>query len=320
MIVVTITDDSYERIGLGECAPLPDLSCDRAAYHDLREVSRLVETALASADYTETLRQHPALLFALESAMHDYRQTPLLYDTPFARGEVGIPTNGLVWMASYDDMLTQVKRKLLAGFHCVKIKIGAIAWDDEIRLLRHIRSRFSPQSLELRVDANGAFSTTDAPRRLDELAALSLHSIEQPIAAGQWEAMARLCRETPLPIALDEELIGLNTLAEKREMLDAIRPQYVVVKPTLHGGMTGTTEWVSEARKRGIGSWITSALESNIGLRNVALLAARLYDITPENAHRQLSQGLGTGLLFKDNIEMDTELRGPRLWRCAVAE
>lgn len=320
MLIVTITDDRYERIGLGECAPLPDLSADRAAYRDLATVSDLIRRALASDDYTETLRPYPALLFALESAMYDYQQNPLLYDTSFAKSLVGIPINGLVWMSSYDEMLAEVKRKILAGFRCVKLKIGAIDWDDELRLISRIRSRFSREAIELRVDANGAFAPTEAMSRLEQLSHFGIHSIEQPIRAGQWDEMARLCRDTPLPIALDEELIGVSALSEKRALLDEIRPQYVVVKPTLHGGMSGAMEWVSEARKRGVGSWLTSALESNIGLRNVALLAARIYNITPETAARTMPQGLGTGLLFTDNINMDVEIRGSRLWRCPVAE
>lgn len=315
MIVVTIMDDKGHRIGLGECAPLPDLSCDRDAYIRMSDVADLINKALASPDYTEVLRPYPALLFALESAMYDYQQNPLLYDTPFAHSKVGIPINGLIWMSSYDDMLEQVKQKLKQGFRCIKLKIGAIAWEDEIHLIEKVRSRFSKDTLQLRVDANGAFSPDDAMRRLDELAKYGIHSIEQPIRAGQWKEMAELCRNTPLPIALDEELIGMNQLHEKQAMLDTVRPQFIVVKPMLHGGMSGSMEWISEAHKRGIGSWVTSALESNIGLRNVALLAARVY-----GSENTFAQGLGTGLLYSDNIEMDIEIRGSRLWRCEVEE
>lgn len=320
MIIISILSDDGKRIGLGECAPLPDLSADREAYTTLSAVSCLITEALEADSYTEYLRPYPALLFALESAMYDYQQNPILYDTPFAKGRVGIPTNGLVWMASYDEMLKQVKEKLLAGFKCIKLKIGSIDWEEEMRLISKIRSRFSPSALEIRVDANGAFAPAEAMEKLRELAQYSIHSIEQPICQYQWNDMERLCRESPVPIALDEELIGVNSLEEKRMMLDKIRPQYIVVKPTLHGGMTGTIEWVSEAEKRGIGSWLTSALESNIGLRNVALLAARIYNITPENAHTILPQGLGTGLLYKDNIEMDVELRGNKMWRWETKE
>lgn len=309
MILVSMSDDNG-RIGLGECAPLPDLSCDREAYTMMSDVARLINEALASDDYSEYLRPYPALLFALESAMYDMTKSPVLYDTPFALCGEGIPTNGLVWMGSYDEMLAEVKKKILAGFRCIKLKIGAIRWEEEIALIRFVRSKYRPETLELRVDANGGFSVEEAPERLAELAQYGIHSIEQPIKAGQWDAMAELCRTTPLPIALDEELIGLNFLHEKQAMLDTIRPQYIVIKPTLHGGISGSMEWVSEARKRGIGSWMTSALESNIGLRNVALLAARCY-----GPSIRFPQGLGTGRLFTDNIEMDVQLRGPKMWR-----
>ncbi len=319
MVIVTVYENDG-RIGLGECAPLPDLSCDAGAYAHLSDVARLIETALASDDYTEFLRPYPALLFALESAIHDIRHTPMLYQTPFARSEVGIPTNGLVWMGSYDDMLAQVKSKLRQGHHCIKLKIGAIDWDEEIRLISLIRNRFSTNHLQLRVDANGAFAPEEAMAKMEQLAQYGIHSIEQPVQPAWregkgWELMAELCKNAPLPIALDEELITLNSHDEKCEMLDAVRPQYIVVKPTLHGGMSGSIEWISEARKRGIGSWITSALESNIGLRNVALLAACVYG--PDN---QFAQGLGAGMLYTDNIEMDIEMRGSKLWRCEVDE
>lgn len=323
-VILTIRDDRGSRIGLGECAPLPDLSHDRDAYTRMSDVARLIEAALDAPNYAEVLRPYPALLFALESAMYDYQQNPLLYDTPFARSEVGIPINGLVWMADYDDMLAQVKTKLRQGFRCIKLKIGAIDWDDELRLIQTIRSRFSSHTLELRVDANGAWDIDEAEEKMAMLAQYDIHSIEQPIAAYRWKEMARLCRLQEeakagggkyLPVALDEELIGVNDTEAKRLMLDTIRPQYIVVKPTLHGGMTGAMEWVSEANKRGISSWMTSALESNIGLRNIALLAARVY-----GPRITMPQGLGTGLLYTDNIEMDIELRGSRMWRAEVDE
>lgn len=323
-IIITIRDEEGHRIGLGECAPLPDLSSDRDAYTRMSDVARLIEEALNSDNYAETLRPYPALLFALESAMYDYQQNPLLYDTPFAHSEVGIPMNGLVWMSDYDDMLAQVKAKLRQGFRCIKLKIGAIDWEEELRLISTVRSRFSKDTLELRVDANGAWTASEAEKKIAQLAEYDIHSIEQPIAPYQWKEMANLCRlqdqarengKKFVSIALDEELIGVNSLDEKRLMLDTICPQYIVVKPTLHGGMTGSMEWVSEANKRGIGSWMTSALESNIGLRNVALLAARVY-----GPRITFPQGLGTGLLYTDNIEMDLELRGSKMWRAKVEE
>ena len=334
MIIVSMTDDQG-RIGLGECAPLPDLSCDRDAYIRMSDVARLINEALASDDYSAYLRPYPALLFALESAMYDMTKSPILYDTPFARSEEGIPFNGLVWMGSYDEMLAQVKKKILQGFRCIKLKIGAIDWDEEIRLIETIRSRYSKDTLQLRVDANGK-TAPQPPKgensvkweqqvidRLTELSQYDIHSIEQPIPPGNWKFMTELCKlfAPPLgdggllPIALDEELIGLNQLHEKQAMLDTIKPQYIVIKPTLHGGISGAMEWVSEAQKRGIGSWMTSALESNIGLRNVALLAARCY-----GPHVIFPQGLGTGQLFTDNISMDMELRGAKMWREEVED
>ena len=320
MVIVTITDDDGKRVGVGECAPLPDLSCDRDAYGNLSAVSRLLTNALVTGNYEETLRPYPALLFAFESALCAYEQKPQLYDTPFARGEVGIPFNGLIWMSTFDEMLEQVRTKLSQGFRCIKIKIGSKAaspvgdiddaWERELELLRLIRSEYGRDSLELRVDANGAFAPEDAMNRLEMLARFDLHSIEQPIRQQQWDDMARLCKESPLPIALDEELIGVNSLDEKRELLDTIRPQYIVIKPTLHGGMSGSREWIDEANKRGIGSWITSALESNIGLQSVALFAASVYgdNIT-------FPQGLGTGQLFTDNIPMPIQQKGSEIWR-----
>lgn len=307
--LVRLTDEEG-RMGVGECAPLPQLSCD-----DLPDYEKMLADACevvarsGRTDFDE-LRPFPSMVFGLETAvLHAQRGSLALFNTPFSRGEEGIPINGLVWMGNYDEMLQRMEEKLRQGFRCVKIKIGAIGWDEEMALLRLIRSRFSRQDVELRVDANGAFSVDEAPKKLEELARFDVHSIEQPVRAGQWEALARLCREAPVPIALDEELIGANRLREKQELLDAVQPQYIVLKPSLHGGIRGTQEWISEAEKRGIGSWITSALESNVGLNAVAQLAARVYgpDI-------QFPQGLGTGQLFVDNIPLPLEIRGDELW------
>ena len=316
-IIITIRDEKSHRIGLGECAPLPDLSYDRDSYLRMSDVANLIDAALANTCYNDYLRPYPALLFALESALYDYQQNPILYDTPFARSEVGIPTNGLVWMSDYDEMLAQAKKKILAGHRCIKFKIGAIKWEDEMRLLNKIRSRFTKDTLEIRVDANGGLGLDmDIVRnKLQELSKYNIHSIEQPIPQYHWNEMAELCKLDILPIALDEELSGVNDIGQKQLMLDTINPHYIVLKPTLHGGITGTLEWISEARKRGISSWITSALESNIGLRNIALLAARAY-----GPNITLAQGLGTGQLFTDNIEMDIEMRGAKLWRCKVED
>ena len=211
-------------------------------------------------------------------------------------------------MGDFNRMLAQIEKKMEAGFRCIKLKIGAINFEEELALLQHIRSHYSSKEIELREDANGAFSPTDAMEKLKRLSELDLHSIEQPIRAGQWEEMARLTSESPLPIALDEELIGYNTWEEKQRLLSAIRPQYIIIKPSLHGGLAGGEEWIAEAEKLNIGWWITSALESNIGLNAIAQWCATFQNPLP--------QGLGTGLLFTDNVEMPLEIRKDCLWFC----
>lgn len=297
--------------GVGECATLPDLSCDERPDYVLllRQFCDVIERT-GRIPY-EALRPYPSMLFGIETAFAQLAAggSTALFDTPFARGEVGIPTNGLVWMGSYDQMLARMQEKLDLGFRCIKLKIGAIDFDKELELLRIIRSAFPKDKVELRVDANGAFAPNEAMVRLEQLARYDLHSIEQPIRQHQWADMARLCQESPIAIALDEELIGVNIPSEKERLLDTIHPQYVVLKPSLHGGMMGCEEWVSMAKIRGIGSWMTSALESNVGLNAIAHLAARTYgtdDIMP--------QGLGTGQLFTDNIDMPIALRGERMY------
>lgn len=306
--LVTMTDG--DRRGVGECAPLPKLSCDDLPDYGrlLRKVCRQVEES-GRID-TEALRPYPSMLFGLETAWRHLHRGDRLFDTPFARGEAGIRINGLVWMGTYKEMYARIRAKLEAGFHCIKLKIGAIDFDEELSLIRFIRGEFPKEQVELRVDANGAFRPEEAPERLRLLARYGLHSIEQPIRAGQWEAMAALCRQTPLPIALDEELIGVNASQEKARLLDTIQPQYIILKPSLHGGMAGCREWIAMAAERGIGSWLTSALESNIGLNAIAQFCSDVYGST------EMPQGLGTGQLFTDNIPMPLEIRGERLWIC----
>ena len=204
------------------------------------------------------------------------------------------------------EVLEQIEAKMAVGFRCIKLKIGAINFEEELALLRFIRSHFSAKEVELRVDANGAFAPADAMEKLKRLAELDLHSIEQPIRAGQWEDMARLTAETPLPIALDEELIGINIPERKQCLLDSVHPQYIILKPSLHGGMAGGNEWIREAEKRNIGWWITSALESNIGLNAIAHWCATFNNPLP--------QGLGTGALFTNNVDMPLEVRKDSLW------
>lgn len=299
-----------KKTGMGECAPLPDLSCDvRNDYEEVLEgfCQKLCESG--EIDY-EAMRDYPSMLFGLETALLNLQHGDIMFDTAFSRGEVGIPINGLVWMGNYDEMLQRMEEKLEKGFRCVKLKIGAIDFDQELDLVKRIRNRFSFHEVELRLDANGAFPYEEALYKLELLSQYAIHSIEQPIKAQQWALMAELCRESPLPIALDEELIGVNDPEMKHHMLNIIKPRYIILKPSLHGGMQGCREWIKTARDMGIGSWITSALESNIGLNAIAQFAADVY-----GDHITMPQGLGTGQLFTDNIPMPLEIRGDKLWR-----
>ena len=306
--LLTVEHDG--RTAIGECAPLPQLSCDDIPDYEavLRRFCDIIE-ATGSIPYDE-MRNYPSMLFGVETALAQLSRTDgLLYDTPFSHGEEGIPINGLVWMGTHDEMLSRLKEKLALGFRCVKLKIGAIDFAKELDLIQHIRKHFSREEVELRVDANGGFTPDVALERLQELARYDIHSIEQPIMAHQWSEMAQLCQLSPLPIALDEELIGVNSTDEKICLLDTIKPQYIILKPSLHGGVAGTREWIALANERGIGSWITSALESNIGLNAIAQLAANIY-----GSKITMPQGLGTGMLFTDNIPMPLEIRNDCLW------
>ncbi|BCS86733.1 MULTISPECIES: o-succinylbenzoate synthase [Prevotella] len=309
---LTITDDNCPGIkGVGECATLPDLSCDAVPEYNkiLKDICLMVEQT-GKIPY-DILRPYPSILFGLETAFAqlDANGSTRLYDTPFARGEEGITINGLVWMGTFEEMYSRLETKLKAGFHCVKLKIGAIDFDKELDLIKHIREAFDKNTIELRVDANGGFTPDNAMERLEALAQYDIHSIEQPIKQHQWKDMARLCKETPLPIALDEELIGVNVKSMKEYLLDAIRPQYIILKPSLHGGMYGCDEWIKLAKERGIGSWITSALESNIGLNAIAHYCANTYGPSVS-----MPQGLGTGQLFTDNIDMPLVIDGDKIW------
>ena len=306
-----------EKTGVGECAPLPDLSCDAMpddAYETkLRHFCEFLtgDSPQDKVEVLESMRPYPSMLFGLETALLNLKNGERLFDTPFSRGEEGIPINGLVWMGRYDEMLQRMEEKLEKGFRCVKLKIGAIDFDQELDLVKRIRDRFSFHEVELRLDANGAFKYEEALYKLELLSQYAIHSIEQPIRQGQWAYMAELCRESPLPIALDEELIGVNDPEMKSHMLNVIKPRYIILKPSLHGGMMGCREWIETAKQQGIGSWITSALESNIGLNAIAQFASDVY-----GPQIRMPQGLGTGQLFTDNIPMPLEIRGDQLWRC----
>lgn len=295
--MVQLYDDTHpERVGWGECALFRGLgSDDRPEYEQvLAEACRLVGI-LPFDVVLDRLAEWTSIRFGFETARQElcgWRDYPSRFD----KGEHPITINGLVWMGDKATMLRRIEEKLDAGFRCVKLKIGAIDFDAELDLLRMVRGRFSRNEIELRVDANGAFSPDEAPRKLDALARYDLHSIEQPIKAGQWETMAQLCTTTPIPIALDEELVACRKVTPEltAQMLDTIKPQYIILKPSLTGALSGTNQWIKAATERGIGWWITSALESNIGLSAIARYTASLST--------QMPQGLGTGGLYTNNI------------------
>ena len=291
--------------GLGECALFRGLSReDLPGYEQkLGEVCR----GIAELD-PEDLRSWSSLAFGIETALADLKQggKRIIFPSAFTAGKTGIPINGLIWMGDRQVMEQRIREKLESGFHCIKIKIGAIDFEAELALLKFIRQRFGRQEIELRVDANGAFAPREALRRLEALAAYDLHSIEQPIRAGQWKEMARLCALTPVPIALDEELIGIDTPEQKQELLELVRPQYIVLKPALTGGFGGASEWIRAAQQKHIGWWITSALESDIGLNALAQWTATWDNPMP--------QGLGTGQLYTNNFVSPLRLCGEKLF------
>ena len=301
--------------GIGECAPLPGLSeddsLDIATLQSILE--KLTEASLPSNE-EEVMRwvrelvpeRLPSVRFGVETALLDLLHGGQRHIVPSAMQPefTPLPINGLVWMGDADCMLRQVDEKVEQGFRCIKLKIGAIDFAEELKLLAYIRQRYDSQAITLRVDANGAFAPDKALDKLYQLAEYDIHSIEQPIRPGQPEAMATLCRESPVPIALDEELISVHHKDDKERLLASIQPQYVILKPTLVGGLAASDEWVALAEARNIGWWATSALESNIGLNAIAQWTATRSGETRSGETRNpiLPQGLGTGQLYHNNI------------------
>ncbi len=293
--------------GIGECALFRGLSADDRPGYENRLQWACQHIHLGIEALREELIEWPSLVFGLEQAFRSFQsQDPMeLFNSDFLRGE-GLPINGLVWMGPPEFMQQQIEEKLAEGYRCLKLKIGALEWDSELSLLRALRHRYPADQLEVRVDANGAFSPEEAEQKLQELAAFQLHSIEQPIRAGQPSQLADLCRHSPVPIALDEELIGCFNTESAEELLREIRPAYIVLKPSLIGGYRASETWIRLAKALGIGWWITSALESNIGLNAIAQWTAQLGVTMP--------QGLGTGALFTNNIDSPLRTDGGRLW------
>ena len=296
-----------DNMAIGEAGMFRGLSCDDLPHYEeeLDKLCRRINSGSIPSPYEYAA--FPSIRFALEVALgkiEALKNGERYMDSPWVRGEDSIAVNGLIWMGSRDSMNAQIKTKLEAGYSCLKMKIGAIEWEEELSILKALRKEFDASSLTLRVDANGAFTPAVAPSILDTLARLEVHSIEQPIRAGQVEEMARLCESSPVAIALDEELIGVK---EPLSLLEVIHPQYIILKPTLIGGWEASREWIKAAHSIGAGYWITSALESNVGLDAIARF-------TYIEGDKNFPQGLGTGMLYHNNIPYPFDIRGARFY------
>ncbi len=284
------------KAGVGECGILRGLSIDDKPDYEDKLKWVCVNVHLGLERLLAELIEYPSIQFGLEMAFKSLESESEfnLFPSKFSKGQDAIPINGLVWMGDEVFMKTQIKEKIEAGFDCIKLKIGAIDFQTELNILKSIRKEFSVSDIELRVDANGAFLPSEALEKLKQLSEYQLHSIEQPVKAKQFDVMARLCEVTPLPIALDEELIGVFHNEEKKELLKIIKPQYIILKPSLIGGFGGSREWIDIAESLNIRWWVTSALESNVGLNAIAQWTYTLNNTMP--------QGLGTGSLFTNNF------------------
>jgi O-succinylbenzoate synthase len=294
--------------GIGECGILRGLSADDRPDYEEKLQWTCDNIHLGENQLWEALIEFPSIQFGVEMAFQSMKsESPfLLFPSAFTNGQKSISINGLVWMGEELFMKQQIEEKLAAGFRCVKLKIGAIDFDKELQLLGYIRQHFTPEQVEIRVDANGAFDTSLALDKLTQLSVFKLHSIEQPIQKNNTDSMAELCKTTPIPIALDEELIGVFSLEEKEALLQKIKPQYIILKPSFVGGFRGTKEWISIAEKHKIGWWITSALESNIGLNAIAQWTFLQHNLMP--------QGLGTGALYTNNFDCPLVVSEGQLW------
>ena len=292
-----------DKIGIGETGLFKGLSIDDVPNYEEKLAWACKNIKIGLQKLLFQLYNYPSIQFGLEQAFLSLNSNDKfeLFPSNFTKGKEAIPINGLVWMGDKSFMKSQIKDKLASGFSCIKMKIGAIDFDTEIELLNSIRKEFSSKEIELRVDANGAFLPENALEKLNILSELDLHSIEQPIKQGQLQEMAKLCEQTPLPIALDEELIGVFSYEDKRKVIHTVNPQYIILKPSLVGGFAGSKEWVNLAEENNSGWWITSALESNIGLNAIAQFTYILQSNLP--------QGLGTGSLFTNNIQSPLEVK-----------
>ena len=293
--------------GIGECGILRGLSADDRPDYEAKIQWTCQNIHLGKEHLWEALLEFPSIQFGVEMAFQSLAsETPfLLFPSAFTEGKKNMVINGLVWMGEAEFMKQQIEEKLAQGFHCIKLKIGAIDFQKELDLLHFIRQNFDADTIEIRVDANGAFDESDALYKLNQLSGYKLHSIEQPITKNHTDSMSELCKNTPIPIALDEELIGVFSYAEKEALLIKIKPQYIILKPSFVGGFRGTQEWIDLAKKHQIGWWITSALESNIGLNAIAQ-----WTFLQQNS---MPQGLGTGGLYTNNFDCPLEVKNGHL-------
>ncbi|TDE18140.1 o-succinylbenzoate synthase [Dyadobacter psychrotolerans] len=317
--ILKVTDSDQPGIeGYGECGPLPGLSIDdipdfeeqlTSVCETFNEMDLEVFPFNLSIILEQIVPEHlPSARFGMEMALLDFMNggKRIIYKNEFSAGQKGILMNGLIWMGSCENMLEQVDQKLSLGFSTLKMKVGAIDFEQELTVLRSVRKRFSKDEITLRVDANGAFQPDEVNEKLKRLSEFDLHSIEQPIKAGQHDRMAEICKSSPVPVALDEELIGIFDYREKFALLKKIQPPFIILKPTLLGGFQHTKEWIEIANRLNIGWWVTSALESNIGLNAIAQFTAA--------SNNTLPQGLGTGQLYHNNFESPLTIKNGYLF------
>ncbi len=294
--------------GIGECSVIPGLHPEYNEHYEDQIHALVRNINSGQPPVISNWDDYPSIRFGLETALINLKQNQewILFPSDFTLGKTGIAINGLIWMGNKEEMQMRIKEKLDKGFNVLKLKVGAIDFEDELSLLNNIRSTFSLSALEIRLDANGAFTASQALNKLQKLSHYQIHSLEQPIQAGHWEQMAQLCKQSPIPIALDEELIGIKTVDRKKELLSTISPQYIILKPSLLGGLEKSAEWITLAQEHDLGWWSTSALESNIGLNAIAQW---VYTY-----HPTMVQGLGTGQLYSNNIASPLRLRRSKLF------
>ncbi len=301
-----ITDG--KKTGVGECSFIEGLSIDNLENYEaaLKNVCENIHDFIANPQ--QLLIEYPSIVFGLETALLDFNSTQkdVLFESDFTKGLKGIPINGLIWMGDENFMQQQIQEKIAQGFKCVKLKVGALDFDTELKIIEGIRKQFSKENIELRLDANGAFNANDVFQKLKTLAEYDIHSIEQPVKPKQFELMHEICASGIMDVALDEELIGVFNKEQRTVLLEKINPQYIILKPSLLGGFASCDEWIEIATRKNIGWWATSALESNVGLNAIAQWVFTKYSSMP--------QGLGTGGLFINNTAGKNLIKKGALW------